>query len=120
MPMTFLRAGETGMIQRVGGAEDTKRFLANLGFVDGAAVTVISELNGNLIVNIKDSRVADQQGDGKARYGAVAVKKDSDCSAVCLIPQGSADWEEWAVMDDESSSGSFPTLLFPHRLACTN
>ena len=58
MPMTFLRAGETGMIQRVGGAEDTKRFLANLGFVDGAAVTVISELNGNLIVNIKDSRVA--------------------------------------------------------------
>ena len=57
MPMTFLRAGETGMIQRVG-AEDTKRFLANLGFVDGAAVTVISELNGNLIVNIKDSRVA--------------------------------------------------------------
>ena len=40
MPMTFLRAGETGMIQRVGGAEDTKRFLANLGFVDGAAVTV--------------------------------------------------------------------------------
>ena len=58
MPMTFLLAGETGMIQRVGGAEDTKRFLANLGFVDGAAVTVISELNGNLIVNIKDSRVA--------------------------------------------------------------
>ena len=31
MPMTFLRAGETGMIQRVGGAEDTKRFLANRG-----------------------------------------------------------------------------------------
>ena len=41
MPMTFLRAGETGMIQPVGGAEDTKRFLANLGFVDGATVTVI-------------------------------------------------------------------------------
>ena len=58
MPMTFLRAGETGMIQRAGGAEDTKRFLANLGFVDGAAVTGISELNGNLIGNIKDSRVA--------------------------------------------------------------
>ena len=64
MPMTFLRAGETGMIQRVGGAEDTKRFLANLGFVDGAAVTVISELNGNLIVNIKDSRVASKASKG--------------------------------------------------------
>ena len=116
MPMTFLRAGETGMIQRVGGAEDTKRFLANLGFVDGAAVTVISELNGNLIVNIKDSRVAIN----KARYGAVAVKKDGDCSVVCIIQQGSADWEEWAVMDDESSSGRFPTLLFPQWLVCAN
>ena len=62
----------------------------------------------------------DQQGDGKARYGAVAVKKDGDCSAVCLIPQGSADWEEWAVMDDESSSGRFPTLLFPQWLVCAN
>ena len=90
MPMTFLRAGETGMIQRVGGAEDTKRFLANLGFVDGAAVTVISELNGNLIVNIKDSRVAINKEMAKH----VAVKKDGNCSAVCLIPQGSADWEE--------------------------
>ena len=72
MPMTFLRAGETGMIQRVGGAEDTKRFLANLGFVDGAAVTVISELNGNLIVNIKDSRVAfASRRSGMATEGAV-------------------------------------------------
>ena len=48
------------------------------------------------------------------------IKKDGNCSAVCIIPQRSADWEEWAVMDDESSSGRFPTLLFPHRLACTN
>ena len=48
------------------------------------------------------------------------MKKDGDCSAVCLIPQGSADWEEWAVMDDESSGGRFPTLLFPQWLANTN
>ncbi len=58
MPMTFLRPGEKGTIKRVGGAEDTKRFLANLGFVGGSEVSVISELNGNLIVNVKDSRVA--------------------------------------------------------------
>ena len=120
MPMTFLRAGGDRHDPAVGGAEDTKRFLANLGFVDGATVTVISELNGNLIVNIKGFQSRDQQGDGKARYGAVAVKKDSNCSAVCIIQQGSADWEEWAVMDDESSSGSFPLCFFPHRLACTN
>lgn len=58
MPLTFLRPGETGTIVRVGGAEDTKRFLANLGFVGGSKVSVVSELSGNLIVNIKDSRVA--------------------------------------------------------------
>ena len=58
MPMTLLRPGEKGTIKRVGGAEDTKRFLANLGFVGGSEVSVISELNGNLIVNVKDSRVA--------------------------------------------------------------
>ncbi|HIR04787.1 MAG TPA: ferrous iron transport protein A [Candidatus Copromonas faecavium] len=58
MPLTFLRPGETGTIRRVSGADDTRRFLANLGFVDGSEVSVISELSGNLIVNIKDSRVA--------------------------------------------------------------
>ena len=58
MPVTFLRPGETGTIKRVGGAEETRRFLANLGFVDGSRLSVISVLNGNLIVNIKDSRVA--------------------------------------------------------------
>ena len=42
----------------MGGAEETKRFLAGLGFVENAEVSVISKLNGNLIVNIKDSRVA--------------------------------------------------------------
>ena len=57
-PILFLQSGDTGTIKRISGAEDTRRFLAGLGFVDGAAVTVISELNGNLIVNIKDSRVA--------------------------------------------------------------
>ena len=58
IPLTFLRPGETGTIRRVSGADDTRRFLANLGFVDGSEVSVISELSGNLIVNIKDSRVA--------------------------------------------------------------
>ena len=58
MPLTFLRPGETGTIRRVSGADDTRRFLANLGFGDGSEVSVISELSGNLIVNIKDSRVA--------------------------------------------------------------
>ena len=58
MPLTMLNAGETNTIKRVGGKEETKRFLKNLGFVIGGNVTVVSETGGNLIVNIKDSRVA--------------------------------------------------------------
>ena len=58
MPLTMLNAGETNTIKRVGGKEETKRFLENLGFVAGGNVTVVSETGGKLIVNIKDSRVA--------------------------------------------------------------
>ena len=58
MPLTMARSGEINYIKRVGGTEETKRHLETLGFVVGGAVTVISSLNGNLIVNVKDSRVA--------------------------------------------------------------
>ena len=54
----MLNTGETNTIKKVGGKEETKRFLENLGFVAGGNVTVVSETGGNLIVNIKDSRVA--------------------------------------------------------------
>ena len=46
------------MIHKVGGKEETRRFLENLGFVSGGVVTVVSAMGGNLIVNIKDARVA--------------------------------------------------------------
>ena len=58
MPLTMLNTGETNTIKKVGGKEETKRFLENLGLVAGGNVTVVSETGGNLIVNIKDSRVA--------------------------------------------------------------
>ena len=58
MPLTMANAGEENIIKKVGGKEDTRRFLENLGCVVGAAVTVISQVEGNIIVNIKDSRVA--------------------------------------------------------------
>ncbi len=57
-PLIFLRNGEEGTIRRVGGASETRRFLAGLGFVEDARISVVSRVNGNLIVNIKDSRVA--------------------------------------------------------------
>lgn len=58
MPLTFAKAGEPASIKKIGGKEDTRQFLENLGFVTGAAVTVVSTVGGNLIVNIKDSRIA--------------------------------------------------------------
>ena len=58
MPLTMANIGEANTIKRVGGNEETRRFLANLGFVVDAEVTVLSAIGGNVIVNIKDSRVA--------------------------------------------------------------
>ena len=58
MPLSLINEGATGTVARVGGKEETRRFLENLGFVPGVSVTVISKLGGNLIVNIKDSRIA--------------------------------------------------------------
>lgn len=58
MPLSMVKPGETNTIKKVGGKEETRKFLVNLGFVTGGEVTVVSEIEGNLIVNVKDSRVA--------------------------------------------------------------
>ena len=58
MPLTMAKAGEPNIIKKVGGKEETRQFLENLGFVTGGTVTVVSEVGGNLIVNVKESRVA--------------------------------------------------------------
>ena len=58
MPLSMIKTGNPGIIRKVGGREETRRFLEKLGFVVGGEVTVVSENVGNIIVNIKDSRVA--------------------------------------------------------------
>ncbi|MCI8669876.1 MAG: ferrous iron transport protein A [Lachnospiraceae bacterium] len=58
MPLTMVKEGEPNIIKRVSGKDETRKFLENLGFVTGSTVTVISQLGGNMIVNVKDSRVA--------------------------------------------------------------
>ena len=58
MPLILANPGEQNIIKKVGGSPDTRKFLENLGFVAGGSVTVISEISGNVIVNVKDSRVA--------------------------------------------------------------
>ena len=62
MPLTMLNPGESASIVRVGGNEETKRFLENLGFVAGSEVKVISSTEGNIIAQIKESRVAVSKG----------------------------------------------------------
>ena len=58
MPLTMATMGEVNKIVKVGGNEETRRFLENLGFVAGTEITVVSSIGGNLIVNVKHSRTA--------------------------------------------------------------
>lgn len=58
MPLSMAQIGETQVIKKVGGRDETKKFLESLGFVVGSAVIVVSEIGGNMIVNVKESRVA--------------------------------------------------------------
>lgn len=58
MPLILADRGVEKIITKVGGSADTRKFLENLGFVPGALVTVINEIGGNVIVNIKESRIA--------------------------------------------------------------
>lgn len=58
MPLTYADVGVEKMIKKVGGNAETRKFLENLGFVAGGKVSVVNTIGGNLIVNVKDSRVA--------------------------------------------------------------
>lgn len=58
MPLTLLKTGSVASIQKISGKSDVRRFLNSLGFVEGESVTIISEAGGNMILNIKDTRIA--------------------------------------------------------------
>lgn len=58
MPLTLAETGEPCVIKKVGGNAETKKFLESLGFVPGGIVTVMNEMGGNVIVNVKESRIA--------------------------------------------------------------
>ncbi len=57
IPLSYANPGEEAVIRRIGGSPEVKKHLENLGFVMGGTVTVISSLNGNLIVKVKETRV---------------------------------------------------------------
>lgn len=58
IPLVMVGVGETVTVQRVTGKDATRLHLAELGFVEGAKVTIVNEVSGNLILQVKDSRVA--------------------------------------------------------------
>lgn len=58
MPLAFADIGETNIVKKIGGSPEIKKHLENLGFVVGGNVTVITSLGGNVIVNVKEARVA--------------------------------------------------------------
>ena len=58
MPLTMVNAEEKQIIKKVGGKEETRKFLENMGFVTGGEVTVVSKVMGNVIVSIKGARIA--------------------------------------------------------------
>lgn len=58
MPLTMAKIGELSSIKQINGKDATKKFLESLGFVAGECVTIISELGGNIIVAVKNSRIA--------------------------------------------------------------
>ena len=58
MPLTLAPIGTPSVIRKLTGKDDVRQHLAELGFVAGQEVTVVSSLNGNLIINVKGSRIA--------------------------------------------------------------
>lgn len=58
MPLALADIGETNIVKKIGGSPEIKKHLENLGFVVGGNVTVITSLGGNVIVNVKEARVA--------------------------------------------------------------
>ena len=58
MPLSMLSVGSTDTIKKIAGKDEVRRFLSSLGLVEGERVTVVSEIHGNLILGVKDSRIA--------------------------------------------------------------
>ena len=58
MPLTLAQAGQINAVKRIGGKEEVRRFLNSLGFIEGSEVMLVSQNQGNVIVKVKESRVA--------------------------------------------------------------
>ena len=100
MPLSMVSAGEENTIQRIGGKEETRKFLETLGFVVGGKVTVVSQTEGNLIVNIKESRVAI----GKDMANKIMVLWKHDTKKKMLIGGENEDIEGSSLRPDRKGN----------------
>ena len=76
MPLTMAKAGDTVTIQKITGKDEVRLHLAELGFVVGSQVTVVNEIAGNLIVQVKESRLAlDKTMANRIMVGCAAAKR---------------------------------------------
>ncbi len=57
-PLSFMRTGEQGVINRISGKDEVRKYLSGLGFIPGTEVRIVNVVNGNVIVDVKGSRVA--------------------------------------------------------------
>ena len=62
MPLTMLTRGQEGTVKKITGKDEVRAFLKSLGFVEGGTVSVVNEVGGNLIVKVKDTRIALTKG----------------------------------------------------------
>ena len=62
MPLTMLTRGQEGTVKKITGKDEVRAFLKSLGFVEGGRVSVVSEVGGNVIVHVKDTRIALSRG----------------------------------------------------------
>lgn len=85
MPLTLMSPGEDAIIQRIGGKPEVRQHLENLGFVVGGNVSVINTIGGNLIVNVKEARVAISPRNGTEDHGLIpgAICSGSLTSIIC-------------------------------------
>ena len=77
MPLTLMDVGVETTVKTIRGKDQTRKFLQNLGFVEGAKVTVVSSLAGNVIVNVKDARVAISE-QMASHYGLIAKGENAN------------------------------------------
>ena len=86
LPLTLASVGEENIIRKIGGSPEVKKHLENLGFVSGGTVTVVSSIGGNIIVNVKEARVAISREMAQKIMICVIIK--NNYCLICKIRRG--------------------------------